>query len=132
MKVSTLLKLAKNEAEKSTYKQRMGAIIFDNNRILSRGYNVACRSVLHCNPIYRRFKTSLHAELAAVINAKRDISNCSIVVVRINKAGEFRLAKPCNHCVSYMNYVGIKEIYFSISEDPWFDTIRRTMYGEWR
>jgi len=37
----------------------------------------------------------------------------NILIIRINKKGDLRLAKPCNHCRMYLNYIGIKNIYYS-------------------
>jgi deoxycytidylate deaminase len=123
MKNSSLIKLAKKEAEKSEHKFRVGAIIYDGKRIISRGYNqVHCwSSKLH--PKFKKWDTSIHAEAMAILNAKRNLKGKSIVVVRINRNGNYMLAMPCKHCMSYLQYVGIKNIMYSINEEPYFEEV---------
>lgn len=57
------------------------------------------------------FKQYLHAEISAIIKAKQQVH--SIVVVRISKAGDFMLAKPCPVCYLAIEEAGIKNIYYS-------------------
>ena len=112
----TLIELAIKTASKSTSYYRLGAVIFKGKRIISCGFN---RTDINpfVQPITTRMKKfSIHAEHAAILNAHTKIVGCSILVVRINKKLELRLAKPCEKCLYLLNYVGIKNIYFSTSE----------------
>jgi len=116
--------LAVKEANKSYYKQKMGAVVFNKNQFISCGHNYANRSIASHLSKYRQWETSLHAEVIAVINAKTDLRGTSIVVVRVNNNNEFRLAKPCPSCISYLKYVGIKKVYYSISSYPYLEQIK--------
>ena len=121
------LKQAVDEANKSTFRQKVGAIIFNKNRIISRGYNDPERSVKHINKKFQRWPGTVHAEVAAILKAKTDLKGFSILVVRVNSKNQLRLAKPCEWCSMYLDYVGIKKIYYSISEFPYIETL---MTGE--
>jgi len=107
-----IIELAARAAEKSKERHRIGAVIFKGNKIISYAYNeFRCCSRLH--PKYKRFDFSFHAEQRAILNARTDLRRTSILVVRINREGNFLLAKPCCYCLEYIREVGIKNIYYS-------------------
>jgi deoxycytidylate deaminase len=89
-----LLKAAIQEAEKSTYSHRVGAIIYYRDRVISRGHNYSQKSVRSITKRYIKWPNSIHAEVDAIINAKTDIKGMNLIVVRLNKKGELRLSKP--------------------------------------
>jgi tRNA(Arg) A34 adenosine deaminase TadA len=110
---NTLLRIALEEARKSDHQHRVGCCIFNKNTILSRGFNVALMSRKKLAPRFRRWPNSVHAEVAAIISARADLHGADIFIIRINKSEELLLARPCNHCMSYLQYVGIKRIIYS-------------------
>lgn len=109
----SILDLAVNMAMRSNYNHRLGAVIFHGKKIISVGWNQinTCRKKLH--PKYQNYSGNLHAEVDAILNARCDLTGTSILVIRINKKGELRLAKPCSLCLLYLERVGIKKIYYS-------------------
>ena len=117
------LKYAVEEANRSLHKQKVGCIIFDKNRIVSRGYNHPQRAVKHLLPKFQRWEGSVHAEVAAIIGARTDLKGRDMLVVRVNGKNQLRLAKPCVHCLLYLDYVGIRRVYYSIDEFPYVDTM---------
>lgn len=84
-------------------------------RLISIGFN----SYVKTHPYQQRcarkagdqFKQYLHAEISAIIKAKQQVH--SIVVVRISRAGDFMLAKPCKVCYLAIQEAGIKNVYYS-------------------
>jgi len=117
------LKQAVEEANKSEFRQKVGAIIFDKNRIVSRGYNDPQRSVRHLKKKFQRWKYTVHAEVAAILKAKTELKGLSILVVRVNNKNQLRLAKPCEWCQRYLDYVGIKKVFYSTNEFPYIETL---------
>lgn len=113
------LKKAVEEAKKSTFIPKVGAVIFNKGEFISFGHNYANRSIKKHHPKYRKSKYSLHAEVNAIIKAKTDLNGKSILVIRINNKDQFRLARPCKHCMEYLKYAGIKNCYYSISYYPY-------------
>lgn len=96
----------------------MGAIIFNKKKVVSKGYNVACKYV-HPSELplkYRKYPTSIHAEMSAIISARQEIKGCSIIVVRTNLQGKLMEAFPCQYCMPYLKHVGIRRIYYSTEE----------------
>jgi deoxycytidylate deaminase len=108
-----LISLAIEEAFKSTHQHKIGAIIYTNKGIISKGHNDANTWRHNLHPKYKRWPTSIHAEVAAILSAKKDLKGCFIIVIRVNKMGELRMAKPCNLCMNYIDYVGIKKVSYS-------------------
>lgn len=104
------------QAEKSTYKHRLGACITIGRKVLGVGYNKV-------NRYQSKVKTgswsgSLHAEIAAVLDALRNhpvekLKGATVTVVRVNKNGELKLALPCTNCYNSLRNLGIKEVRFS-------------------
>ncbi len=113
------LKYAVEEAQKSEHRQKIGAIISDKSKIISRGYNHQQRSVKHLKKKFQRWIGTVHAEVDAIIKAKTDLKNLSMLVIRVNNKNQLRLAKPCRWCMMYLEYVGIKKVYYSINEYPY-------------
>ena len=109
---SFILKKAVCEASKSKHKHKVSAVIFDKKRIFSIGRNYPSKSVKHLKNKFKKWNSSIHAEVDAIIKAKRDLRGMSMLIVRVSKSG-LALAKPCKFCLEYLNHVGIKTIYYS-------------------
>ncbi len=109
------LKLALEEVKKSTYRFRVAAVIFKGKRIISVAHNeVRSNSVPKWLNYY---DNALHAEAAAILKSKkRDLRGYSILVIRIGKKGDLILSKPCEKCQEFIEYSGIKNIYYSNAE----------------
>lgn len=112
------IKAALSEAKKSEYMHRVGCVIYNKNRIISLGHNYAMKNRKKLNPIYQKWKGSVHAEVDAILNARRDLKNCHLLVIRINRRDEFRLSLPCLECQRYINHVGISKVFYSINIYP--------------
>lgn len=108
-----IIELAIREALKSDYQHRIGAVIFHQKTIISTGYNKPFSFARNLHPKYCHYPTSIHAEVRAILSAKTDLKGCEICVIRINRAIEKRLSLPCPHCMSYLQDVGIKRIWYS-------------------
>jgi len=106
-------------ANKSTYYQKIGAVIFKRNTIISKGYNQVETVRKHLHPKFQQWPGSIHAEVDAIIKAKQNLKGCEILIIRVNNDNQFRLAKPCEYCQMYLEYVKIKKIYYSINSFPY-------------
>lgn len=110
------LNSAIRQAQRSEFRQRLGAVIFKGSRILGAGYNRVGAS-------QNRLKTthwpdSIHAEVDALLDALRrhpasELRGADILVIRLKKDGAFGLALPCEHCYTTLVNTGIRRIYFS-------------------
>lgn len=114
--LNILVKLAIEQAQQSTHKHRIGCVIFRKKEVLSTGRNYGCRSSKHLHPRFTKWKGSLHAEAAAIISARCDLKGASILIIRLNRGGNLRLARPCKQCIAYLEFVKIKWYYYSTNE----------------
>lgn len=62
-------------------------------------------------------KTSLHAEIRALIKVRRDFD--TMVIARVNRKGELCLAKPCPVCQLAIIESGVEEVYYSTNDQSW-------------
>jgi len=115
---SRLIEAAVLEAKKSTYDHRVGCIIFNKSKIISVGHNYVMKRRKKLNPRYQKWIGSVHAEVDAIINAKKNLKGCDLLVIRINRKDEFRLSKPCKECQKYIEHVSIRKVFYSINIFP--------------
>jgi len=113
MKLEGMIKISIEEAKKSIHKYRIGAVIWKGKHIISTGHNYSNKSVRSINTEFTKRRYAIHAEVDAIINAKTDLKRANILVIRINKNEKLVNAKPCKHCLGYIEHVGIKNIYYS-------------------
>jgi deoxycytidylate deaminase len=117
---SIIAKVVK-EAKKSTHRYRIGAIIFRKKKVLSLGHNHKLKGVRSFNPQFKNRYNSIHAEVDAIIKARTNLKGAEILVVRINKKEQFLLSEPCENCKKYIEYVEIKNIFYSIPNYPFIE-----------
>ena len=106
-----ILNQAIEEAQRSDHKQRVSAVIFKGKRVIAIAHN-AVRS----NKIPYKFKNFLgssHAECQAIIKARRSLKGYDILVIRLNNTGDLMMAKPCEFCQNFIDYVSIRRVYYS-------------------
>lgn len=106
---------ATKEAKRSTFKFRVGAVIVKSGRVVSTGFNV----VNARNPS-REYPT-IHAEERAILallksHRLNQLAGAKIYVSRILSSGNTALSFPCNHCLSLIKSVGIKEVIYTTKE----------------
>lgn len=112
MLYSNIIKKAINEANKSTYNPKIGAVVFKGKRIYGSGYNDIRSSSISRK--YKKWEESLHAEQSALLNLDwNKLKGASILVYRMNKVGQVGMAKPCSMCRKLIEYIGIKNIYYT-------------------
>lgn len=103
---------------------KVGAVIVDDDkRIVSMGYNGFPRRVLdledRLNNREEKLKYIVHAELNAILNAKRDVDGMIIYVYPYF---------PCNECAKAIIQSGIKKVVTTgIIDDKWKDSVAVSM-----
>ena len=118
-----ILKIAIEESKKSTYPHKIGCVIFRKKTVISYDHNYECSHRNKLHPRFQRVPTTIHAEVATIIKAKTDLKHCEMLVVRVNKQNKLLLAKPCNWCMEYIKYIGIKKVYYSINNFPYIEEL---------
>jgi deoxycytidylate deaminase len=104
------------EAKKCTMTRKHGCVIVHRTNIISRGHN--------SNDMYNYNKFSLHAEVAALNNMKKNrinVDNMIMYVVRINnndlnKENNMigtKNSRPCMDCMRCITSHKVNKVYFS-------------------
>ena len=109
-----IIKRCLEECETSTYRFRMGAVIFNKKTIISSGHNDIRSSSIPDK--YKVWPNSIHAEQDAVFNCRdwSKLKGCSILVLKLSKVTkQLSNARPCNTCLTLLKFVGIKTIFYS-------------------
>lgn len=114
-RVTSLLEKASKLAETSTNTYRLAAIIVKNGTEVGSGINKSLNSGYIENPDYR---TSIHAEVAALNNCRKvDLNGATIFVARVLKDGSQAMSKPCADCQKQLKARGIKKVYYTIDSE---------------
>lgn len=99
------MNLAKSVSQGSKCERaKVGAVIVSpDGVIISTGFNGQPKGMPNkCEENNTTLPTTLHAELNAILYAKRDLKDCRIYVLRL----------PCQHCAACIIQSGIKEVYY--------------------
>lgn len=121
-KLLSYFELAQHVAHQSNHRcHHHGAVLVKGSRIINTASNNTRYSSFasRFSPSTRskQFATR-HAELSVILNVPYALTNgASIYVVRVNNDDEFRYSKPCEMCQSVMEFVGIKNVYYSLNKE---------------
>lgn len=102
------------EANKSSHRFGLGAVLFKGSRIFGIGHN-SNRYTSKIAEKYRGHRNSYHAEMSAVMNTPNwdKLKGSSILVIRINKRGHLANSYPCKYCQESLRHLGVKWVYYS-------------------
>ena len=102
MDLRNVIKEAVRQSSKANYVFRLGAVIFNNDRVIGAGYNRVSENGAIC------------AELLAIKKSPRKLlKGASILVVRVRKSGTLGLSKPCERCQKIIIKSGIAKVIYS-------------------
>lgn len=92
----------------------MASIIYNKKTIVSQGFNSR-----KTHPLTLKFgkhsdAICIHAELAALIGAKQDVTGMNMAVARVLKNGTPALAKPCEGCFRAIISYGIADVIWTL------------------
>ncbi|MDR0816394.1 MAG: hypothetical protein LBN28_03240, partial [Desulfovibrio sp.] len=93
-------------------------MLFKSKRILSCGFN-SVRNFSAVPNKWKKFPESLHSEMMAImlIKNKELLQNANMLIVRLNRSNNLRLAKPCDNCMRSIMKFKIKNIFYSLTND---------------
>jgi tRNA(Arg) A34 adenosine deaminase TadA len=104
--------------------KRMGAVLHRGKKALAYGIN----SFNKTHPIQCLLpnKEYLHAEVAALLKRRHydDIHSCEMTVYRETGDGKPAMAKPCAQCQAILAEFGIRRVYYSVPDAPYFAVMR--------
>jgi deoxycytidylate deaminase len=110
-------KLARNVSKLSEYRIKVGCVLIKGNRPISVGFNKIKYNKQFCNP----WKKTLHAESVAIKNSDKEyVKNSTAFIYREKHDGSVGLARPCEDCMARLISYGVRTIYYSVEEFPFY------------
>lgn len=93
-----------NKAKKSDVSNKHAAGLIIKNKVIYYGVNR-----------YIRKYNTIHAELNIFERLKKNIKRkgTDIIVIRVDKNGELKNSRPCNHCIHSLRKLGIRKVFYS-------------------
>jgi cytidine deaminase len=115
--IADVIELAKQNNEKF----KLASIITVNGRTVASAFNVSKSHPLqykYAKKVGREEAIYLHAELLCIIRAKG--RGDTLIVARVGKNGEVKLAKPCSICMEAIRHeTDIRVIHYTISDNEY-------------
>jgi tRNA(Arg) A34 adenosine deaminase TadA len=98
--------------------QKMSAIIYRGNQIISIGLNGRKTDPLQKKYARNHKSIAIHAEISAIKNALKkypvsSLDGCSMAVARVFRDGSPALAKPCKGCARAIAAFGLSRIVWT-------------------
>jgi len=88
------------------------AFLIKHNTIYHIGFNK-----LKTHPLlklYPKYSVGIHAELDVIMKSGLDdLSDYTLVVIRINRNNEITMSKPCKSCQSVIKMYNIYDVYYT-------------------
>lgn len=109
-------RFAIDASRKSTMREKVGACLVVGKSIL-KGCNQDKTHTVYANPNKHK-RLSLHAELNCLNNAP--VTKGGVIYVYREVHNKPAMARPCEHCLSFLRDAGVETIYYSISEYPYW------------
>jgi deoxycytidylate deaminase len=110
------LRVALKIAQRSTCRQRHGAVIVVGGRVLATATN---RTRNHPDALGDTPNldscTSYHAECVAIrLVRSTSLKRATLYVARINGLGQERLSRPCTRCAALIKTLGIAKVVYTL------------------
>jgi cytidine deaminase len=111
-----IIRVAQGYAVESTYKFRLGSVVFDRKGILGAGTNTPGKTHPKSKNPYKTRCAEFNAVMSAISRGFDlwDLRRSAIYTHRLKKDGTPGLAAPCSYCAEFLEEIGIKDIRYSL------------------
>lgn len=114
-------------AQSSECRYKVGSILLRKGKVVGEATNS-----MKTHPIQFHWATKagnpkaihLHAEIHSLITCREEYD--TMIVARVDKKGEFKIARPCKICLGAILASDVKHLYFTNEDGEWeYEEIRR-------
>lgn len=89
------------------------ALVYKNRKLVSWGINHTKTNPILKKFPYKNYSDTTHAEFSADKKIRKmDKSKLNMIVIRINRIGNFNNSMPCLGCQQYLKSQGYKKVKF--------------------
>lgn len=92
---------------------RMAVVIYHKRRFVCFGYNKLVTHPLQAKFCRHEEAIYLHAEIAAIVTAKKSVEDMIMYVARVRKDNSPALAKPCVGCQKALAFFKLKDVFWT-------------------
>ena len=113
MPSKAILKYAIDACKTSSCEHQLAAVLYKGGSVIRITPNDS-KTISYRKKYFFHGEPSRHAEMNVIHGIPRDvIAKCSLLVVRIDKSGNLKSAKPCLACVNALYDAGIRKVFYS-------------------
>jgi len=114
-------RLARNSSLESKHRVKVGAVAVMHGKPVSATCNVG-----KSHPDFTVIERcdSIHVEIRAVLSANTSVEGGTVYVYRETAKGIPALSRPCNQCYRFMQKHGIRKVYYTTGEYPYWNLER--------
>lgn len=92
---------------------RMAAVLYNKRKFVSSGYNKIVTHPLQAKFCRHEKAIYLHAEIAAIVAAKKSVENMIMYVARVRRDDTPAIAKPCVGCQKALSFFKVKDVFWT-------------------
>lgn len=115
MKFESLVDIARALLDKPVGKNLHYSFILYKNKIRSIGWN----NVLHTHPLSYRYNKKwpfIHSEVSSIIRfdgRPKELKDCTLINIRLNKFGKIMQSKPCKNCLRLVAEFNFDRVFYT-------------------
>ncbi len=122
--MKTFIELARKQSLKSSFRQRVGACLVKNGKVISLGYNIVNNDLPFST---EHWVSSTHAEMMCLMRLikkgrVKQIKGSTMYVVRTLRSNRLGLALPCRPCARVLLSLGCRSVIYS-NDDQGYSTL---------
>jgi tRNA(Arg) A34 adenosine deaminase TadA len=108
-----IVEFAINGCKKSLCEHKIAAVLYKGGSVI----RIACnnkKTIQYRKKYFAHGTPSRHAELNVIHSIPKDVlSQCSMLVIRVDNKGALQSAKPCEACAWSIYNSGMKKVFYS-------------------
>lgn len=127
MPSEAIFKYALEQCSKSQCDHKLSAVLYKGGAIIRCAYNTL-QTINYRKGYFTHGEPSRHAEMNALHGVDRKVINgSSMLVVRLDKNGNLKSAKPCYACGRALYDAGVRKVFYT----SYNGTIKKLNFSEY-
>lgn len=115
MKLDSYINISRALLDRPVGKNKHFSFIVEKNKIRAIGWN-NYNKTHSISYKYNKEWPRLHSEASAIVKfdgRPKELCNCILINVRLNKDGKVMYSRPCKNCLALINTFSFCKVYFT-------------------